>query len=50
MVKEHVITLINFKYNLMKLWVARNEGYEEEVLHDRFEHVSGELFIFYPLY
>lgn len=32
----------------MKLWVARNEGYEEEeVLHDRFKHVSGELFIFY---
>ena len=31
----------------MKLWVARNEGYEEEVLHDRFKHVSGELLIFY---
>ena len=29
----------------MKLWIARNEGYEEEVLHDRFKHVSGELFI-----
>lgn len=31
----------------MELWVARNEGYDEEVLHDRYTHVTGELLIFY---
>lgn len=31
----------------IKLWIARNEGWEEEYLHDRYQHVPGELLICY---
>ena len=29
----------------LKLWLARNEGKEEEYIHDRCTHVPGELLV-----
>ena len=29
----------------LKLWLARNEGKEEEYVHDRYTHVDGELLV-----
>lgn len=33
----------------MKLWIARNEGWEEEYLHDRYQHVLFEIIKFKDL-
>lgn len=33
----------------MKLWIARNEGWEEEYLHDRYQHVPFEIIKFKDL-
>ena len=29
----------------LRLWLARNEGKEEEYVHDRYTHVDGELLV-----
>lgn len=32
---------------MIKLWIARDEGYDEEFMHDRYTHITGELHLFY---
>lgn len=29
----------------LRLWLARNEGKEEEYIHDRYTHIPGELLV-----